>query len=169
MEVSSPSQRHSSRDPSRHSGQERGASRDSQAASGRLASSSDSLAPWSDRRSWPHSGICLPVSPGRPGPQLFPGDTLAPGDTMPAVPAVLTFLQRSPELFCSLPPAVREPRDRQMPRPFPASSAATRADADLAAGEGGPVLPARGKGTSPPRFAQAVPSSRDSLPPFPLR
>lgn len=81
MGVSSPSQRYSSREPSKLRGQERGLSGDCRAASVRLASSRDSPAPWSCRGSWPHSGMCLPTSPGTLCPQLLPRDTL-PQETL---------------------------------------------------------------------------------------
>lgn len=156
MGVSSPSQGHPSREPSKHGDQERGPSRDSQAAGCQhhsnkhkaVTSSRGSPGPWSGRKSWPRSGMCLPVSPSKPCPRLFPRDAPAPGNAVPAVPAVLAF---SSDRSCFA-PAVQE---RRTPRPFLVSAVALElalTGMPRGPGEGGLVLPAERKGSSLPHL-----------------
>lgn len=169
MGVSSPSQKHSHRDPSKLRGQERGPSRDSRAASVRLASSRDSLAPWSCRRSWPHSGMCLPLSPGTPCPQLFPAYTLAPGDTASCSPGLIPSAQpRAALLLATSWPGAKGQAHAQVFPSLLQGHRSLHAPAAARAGEGGLVLPASGKGSSPPHLCSSCSLLWDSLPPAPL-
>lgn len=125
--------------------------------------SPEALAPWSGRRSWPPSGMCLPVSPGTCATALPLGHP-GPRGHHASCAAVLAFLPHSPELLCSSLPGVQGPTEKPMARPLLASSVGARARAGSSQDQGKSGWSSRQGGKAPSHhthaFAQAVASSR---------